>query len=214
MGWPNRGQHMAVRYTGRLKKWHAERGFGFVVADDGGAEVFVHINAFAHYGPPPAVGDVLSFEVEPDRDGKRRAVRALRAGEQLAQAAAPRRHTISRSPKGESSGFFGKLMTGAVLCAMVWFGYSAYATRAAKFDSNLLTPPALLSPAQAPALSTPVPLLSGKLPVPADFRCDGRNMCSQMTSCREATLFLQNCPGTQMDGNGDGVPCEQQWCTQ
>jgi hypothetical protein len=34
-----------------------------------------------------------------------------------------------------------------------------------------------------------------------------------MTSCAEAAFFLKNCPGTQMDGNKDGVPCEQQWCT-
>jgi hypothetical protein len=37
-------------------------------------------------------------------------------------------------------------------------------------------------------------------------------MCQQMTSCAEATYFLNNCPGTKMDGNHDGVPCEQQWC--
>ena len=43
-------------------------------------------------------------------------------------------------------------------------------------------------------------------------RCDGRTHCSQMTSCEEATYFLRNCPGTQMDGEGDGVPCERQWC--
>lgn len=44
------------------------------------------------------------------------------------------------------------------------------------------------------------------------FRCDGRTYCSQMTSCAEATYFLKNCPGVKMDGNNDGVPCEQQWC--
>ena len=44
------------------------------------------------------------------------------------------------------------------------------------------------------------------------FRCDGRIHCSQMTSCEEATFFLMNCPNTKMDGNNDGVPCEQQWC--
>ncbi|MCL6262929.1 excalibur calcium-binding domain-containing protein [Craterilacuibacter sp. RT1T] len=33
-----------------------------------------------------------------------------------------------------------------------------------------------------------------------------------MTSCEEATFFLENCPGAQMDGNHDGEPCEQQWC--
>lgn len=44
------------------------------------------------------------------------------------------------------------------------------------------------------------------------FRCDGRIYCSQMTSCEEATFFIRNCPGTKMDGNNDGVPCEKQWC--
>jgi len=46
----------------------------------------------------------------------------------------------------------------------------------------------------------------------AQYRCDGRTRCSQMTSCEEATFFLRNCPDTKMDGNGDGVPCERQWC--
>jgi hypothetical protein len=33
-----------------------------------------------------------------------------------------------------------------------------------------------------------------------------------MTSCEEAMYFLQNCPGVKMDGEGNGVPCEGQWC--
>ena len=45
------------------------------------------------------------------------------------------------------------------------------------------------------------------------FRCDGRQHCSQMRSCAEAKYFLANCPGVKMDGNRDGTPCEQQWCT-
>ena len=44
------------------------------------------------------------------------------------------------------------------------------------------------------------------------FKCDGRTYCSQMTSCEEATFFIKNCKGTKMDGDNDGVPCEQQWC--
>jgi len=46
----------------------------------------------------------------------------------------------------------------------------------------------------------------------SSFKCDGRQYCSQMTSCTEAKAFLQNCPGMKMDGNNDGVPCETQWC--
>lgn len=48
-------------------------------------------------------------------------------------------------------------------------------------------------------------------PEPA-FKCDGRQYCSQMTSCKEATTFLRNCPNMKMDGDHDGVPCESQWC--
>lgn len=44
------------------------------------------------------------------------------------------------------------------------------------------------------------------------FKCDGRIYCSQMTSCAEAKYFLRNCPGARMDGDRNGIPCEQQWC--
>jgi hypothetical protein len=47
---------------------------------------------------------------------------------------------------------------------------------------------------------------------PSGHHCEGRTTCSQMTSCGEATWFINHCPGTEMDGNHDGVPCEQQWC--
>ena len=44
------------------------------------------------------------------------------------------------------------------------------------------------------------------------LRCDGRKHCSQMKSCDEAKYFLSNCPGVKMDGDGDGIPCEEQLC--
>jgi endonuclease YncB( thermonuclease family) len=59
-------------------------------------------------------------------------------------------------------------------------------------------------PQVAPVAMTPAP--------GSGFRCDGRTRCNQMTSCAEATWFLKHCPGVQMDGNSDGVPCERQWC--
>ncbi|WP_268885556.1 excalibur calcium-binding domain-containing protein [Alcanivorax sp. S6407] len=42
----------------------------------------------------------------------------------------------------------------------------------------------------------------------SDFRCDGRQHCSQMTSRAEAEFFTRNCPNTKMDGDRDGIPCE------
>ena len=44
-----------------------------------------------------------------------------------------------------------------------------------------------------------------------EFSCDGREHCSQMTSYEEAVFFINNCPNTKMDGDGDGIPCERQF---
>lgn len=66
--------------------------------------------------------------------------------------------------------------------------------------------------AQAPGRSDTLgrPRMPGESGSP--FTCDGRTHCSQMHSCAEAKFFLARCPGTQMDGNHDGIPCERQWC--
>ncbi len=40
------------------------------------------------------------------------------------------------------------------------------------------------------------------------FSCNGRQHCSQMGSRAEAEFFLRNCPDTKMDGDYDGIPCE------
>lgn len=62
-----------MRFTGTLKTWNDERGFGFVVPSEGGQEVFVHIKAFPSGTGRPTVGQVLNFEVETGSDGKKKA---------------------------------------------------------------------------------------------------------------------------------------------
>jgi hypothetical protein len=55
---------------------------------------------------------------------------------------------------------------------------------------------------------------SPRMAVNVGFKCDGRKYCSQMTSCAEAKYFLSNCAGMKMDGDGNGIPCEKQWCSR
>lgn len=43
------------------------------------------------------------------------------------------------------------------------------------------------------------------------YHCDGREYCSQMKSYQEAVYFLRHCPGVKMDGDHDGIPCEDQF---
>jgi hypothetical protein len=85
-----------------------------------------------------------------------------------------------------------------------WQGYQHYRSRA--------TPPAALLESSTSVSPAPAVVPAAAPAQSAVFRCDGRTYCSQMTSCEEATFFLRNCPGVKMDGNNDGVPCEQQWC--
>ena len=200
-----------MRYDGSLKKWNVERGFGFIAADQGGQELFAHVSAFPRDGQLPTLGERFSFEVEPGRDGKKRAVRLRRAGAaQTAQAIQTARPpTVSRSARHTShshsrTGMSSKLIVLAIVAALGWYGYKKYA------NYRVQTPPTPQSAFESLAPVTraePVPSTS------ASFHCDGRKHCSQMTSCKEATFFLKNCPGVAMDGNHDGVPCEQQWCT-
>jgi micrococcal nuclease len=71
---------------------------------------------------------------------------------------------------------------------------------------------AVRSSASAPTAPTPAAVPALPTAAAEPYRCDGRTRCSQMHSCAEATYFLKNCPGVEMDGDRDGVPCEQQWC--
>lgn len=86
-----------------------------------------------------------------------------------------------------------------IVAVLAWQGYQHSRARSAAFafsdSTTSVSKPGVVAPRRS-----------------ASFKCDGRIYCSQMTSCEEATFFLGNCPGVKMDGNNDGVPCEQQWC--
>jgi CspA family cold shock protein len=66
-----KGQGCRMAMTGTVKFFNAERGYGFIKPDDGGRDVFVHITAVEQAGLKTlAEGQLVSFEVEPDKKGK------------------------------------------------------------------------------------------------------------------------------------------------
>lgn len=186
-----------TRSTGILRSWNDERGFGFIAPAQGGAELFVHISAMPRDGSRPAVGETLSFELGRGKDGKVQAVNVIRTA--IGDDLKPGR---GRRPTRTESRRVGWLGQGLVLCLVIALGAWGFKSYRALAHRQQL--------ADTPATSTtPEPATSDGVA----YRCDGRTRCSQMTSCAEATWFINHCPGTQMDGNRDGVPCEQQWCT-
>ncbi|MBL0010666.1 MAG: cold shock domain-containing protein [Nitrosomonas sp.] len=177
-----------MRIEGNLTKWNDDQGFGFITPVRGDPEIFVHISAFPKDGHRPTIGERLTFEIEIDREGKKRAKNLLcptrPAIRDKRQAASHRRN--------EKPYFFGRVIPLAVVIALAIYGYNQYSGRIAPQE--------------------PVVAPSSDQSVYSSFHCDGRIHCAQMTSCAEAAFFLRNCPDVQMDGDHDGVPCEQQWC--
>lgn len=71
-------------------------------------------------------------------------------------------------------------------------------------SANLVPAQTVSEPLQAPS-PIQTPIFNTATP---NFRCDGREYCSQMSSREEAFFFIRNCPNTKMDGDNDGQPCE------
>jgi hypothetical protein len=95
----------------------------------------------------------------------------------------------------------GRFLLGAVIGALAFFVY----------DRQIVGNGAVHA-ASTPAIDAGAVQLPERDDPPASprFQCDGRTHCSQMTSCDEARFFLRNCPGVEMDGDNDGMPCERQ----
>lgn len=160
------------------------------------------------------MGDRVSFELGQDAQGRKQARRAVRddvVGLSARQPAANRPRVDGRNnavrhrsaPRASSGSLLGRLASVALMGLLAWGGWQAWAAYGPAAQARK----AVEQPAQSDSPS------AAAQPLAAVFRCDGRQHCSQMTSCAEATYFLRNCPGVKMDGNNDGVPCEQQWCT-
>lgn len=196
-----------MRFEGTLTTWKDERGFGFITPIPAGQDIFVHVSAFARDGQRPQLQEALSFEITLNKDGKKQAVAVHRARPATSASVARERRrpdTSDDEPRALSSRIVVFVIACALLAAAYW-QYDRRSQRAMAFKAE----------AAAQALDQPPPATSAIVQplMSSPFRCDGRQHCSQMTSCSEAKFFLQSCPGVKMDGNGDGVPCEQQWCT-
>lgn len=61
--------------TGTVKFFNADKGYGFIVAEDGSGDSFVHVSAVERAGLPTLTRDQkLRYDLEMDRRGKMSAV--------------------------------------------------------------------------------------------------------------------------------------------
>lgn len=200
---------------GTLVRWNTEKGFGFIKPETGdNQDVFIHISTLKHMARKPIVGDEILFHRENQPDGKVKAVKASIEGVAVvSNTIRPASHTgqhhrNSQSHHDEnyrSSPVLGRLIILIILLGVGIFGYKQYQKMTA---TPVLTNENIEQMEWTPTVSKP-----SSINLQPQFRCEaGKTHCSQMRSCAEATFYIRNCPGTEMDGDGDGVPCERQFC--
>jgi len=174
-----------MEMKGKLIRWNEDRGFGFIKSNDIDYDIFIHISELKKMSRRPLVNDVISFDVVKDKRGKKKAVNAKIEG-------VPVKTPIIRAPKSKKNTLKSTMFVIVLILGASLYAYKTYPTW-----------PGQISKAIQNVFSEED--FSG-------YSCQGKQYCNEMTSCKEARFYLQNCPNVKIDGNNDGVPCETQWC--
>lgn len=193
---------------GKLVRWFDDKGFGFIKPENGKDDIFIHISALKSMSRKPIIGDVIYYQISFDANGKTRAVNAKIEGVSQALTLAPLeqvRKTTRSSPANERP--YRNLATRSnkpkksfsMVPVLIAIGVAIFVynkvSKEKSFIYQVKTPTAETQPVEQTE----------------QFQCQGKVWCSQMSSYEEAIFYLRNCPGTKMDGDGDGIPCERQF---
>jgi len=197
-------------YSGRLARWNDDKGFGFIVTPGSGKDIFLHISAFKKVGRRPVNGDTISYQIHTDNVGKTRAVNArIQAAEPAATKPQALREQRTAPPKLEAKPGTKPRSKLPIIMVIGFFVAMAGVFGYQKFEKRMhhlrTTPP--------PTIAVPATRIAPKArpQIISQFSCEGKVYCSDMNTCAEAIFYQRQCPGTKMDGDGDGKPCED-WC--
>jgi cold shock CspA family protein len=191
---------MAIE-KGKLVRWIDEKGFGFIKPENGSNEIFIHISALRSMSRKPIVGDVIQYQIGFDSNGKTRAVDAKIEGVSqvmtlvpLAQKRNERLHRTYSNRANKPQKSFNIFPIIVLIGVVIVFVYSKVLK-----EKNIVENIKMPTVEKQPIVQI------------EQFQCEGKVWCTQMASYDEALFYIRNCPGTNMDGDGDGIPCERQF---
>lgn len=194
---------------GKLVRWNEDKGFGFIKPDNDNADIFIHISALKSMSRAPIVGDIIHYETGFDDNGKTRAINAKIEGVPKVRALVPiarkarsdktnhqiRNAYVHRTTRSTRAKRGSKIIPIILIIMIVFAVYSKIINQKPYPDSSRSE---IAEIAEPPKLTE-------------QFQCQGKMYCSEMNSYDEALFYLRNCPGTKMDGDNDGDPCESQF---
>ncbi|MCC6072000.1 excalibur calcium-binding domain-containing protein [Massilia sp. GCM10020059] len=191
-----------MRFDGLLTSWNEATASGVITPGKGGDDIIVHASEFPQDGPAPAVGEAVSFGVELGPGG-------IKHAHSISRPRVSSRVAVKHQQARSSSSMFTAALVVLTATAALY-----YASMRHQGGQPVPAPAPVAAEAAAAALRAHRTDLvaASRFARPAPPGCDGRTRCSQMKSCAEATYFQEQCPGAEMDGDRDGIPCETQWC--
>ncbi|MFW1759899.1 cold shock domain-containing protein [Acinetobacter guillouiae] len=191
---------------GIIKTYNEEKGFGFIQIEDQKKDLFFHIKDFPNKQQLPQIGEKLKFRIVSDNNGKMKAENIIRLDLKVKEINSISTYRTSyrsnRKPKEKKFNFIS-LLIGLVI-------FSIFLAILLPFLSDIYQRETLKRQVAEPT-NRASSSMNTNTNVTSKYSCDGRVHCSQMKSYDEAVFFINNCPGTKMDGDGDGDPCEGQF---
>lgn len=84
-----------MRFQGKISNWKDDQGFGFILPNGGGKQVFVHIKSFANRQRRPVGNELVTYEIKTDEAGRMRAENVAFAGERAPSTASVERSNMA-----------------------------------------------------------------------------------------------------------------------
>ncbi len=195
-----------MRYQGKIIAWHDDKGYGFVTRNGDDGKVFLHVSALPRrHTRRPQVGDLLTWAEGKDGRGRLQAIDALFVGDE------PAARIHRRNEHTGGAGWLARVVACVAVLALIAVAWQRFDLVMEDHARNVTVP----KPETRGAFgeNAQINRAEDRSRTQPDFRCEpGKIHCSQMRSCAEATQYLRHCPNMEMDGDGDGIPCESQHC--
>ncbi|MHA7680384.1 DUF1294 domain-containing protein [Cupriavidus sp. PET2-C1] len=126
-----------MKKAGRIKSWHADKGYGFIDIHADVKDIFFHVTALRHRAVQPKPGDRVTFELGKGKDGRLQATNV----------------SILGTPKGQGQGqrqasqahLLPAVTAAAALMAIAGGALSGYLPRYAGLVSLVMSAVAFLA---------------------------------------------------------------------
>jgi len=84
-----------MRAKGKIVSWNENKGYGFISPLTGGKQVFLHVTALGNRGRIPEIGQVVTYSISADNQGRPCAANATLAGDRIQETKTKNKGAVS-----------------------------------------------------------------------------------------------------------------------